>query len=208
MTKPVLISTSPAALNDVEKSAAPAFERYTRLAVALHWIVAILILGSYSSMYTRLWFTQKATWANVTALEIHIAFGISIGVFVALRLAWRLANRPPALPAGPKLQLAAAKATHRLLYVMIVVMPLSGYGATTRLPAYLSLIPGFRNSALYNWLVSDLLGISWSAWVKSLYFIHHVSGAYLLWPLILLHVAAAFYHQFGKRDDGMRRMWF
>lgn len=208
VTRRIRMPAIHATSNGAGRTEAPPGRRYTRLAAALHWLVAMLILGSYTSMYARQWLTQKATPAHVVALEIHIALGITIGAFVALRLAWRLANRPPDLPTGPAWQLAAARATHCLLYVLTILMPLSGYGATTRPPVYLSFVPGFRNTALYERLVTDLLGISWSTWVKSLFFIHHVSGAYFLWPLILLHIAAAFYHQFGRRDNAMHRMWF
>ncbi len=152
--------------------------------MALHWLVALLILGSYSSVYFRHWFTTKATPANANALQIHIACGISIGVFVALRIAWRLLNRPPALPAGPAWQQHAARISHGLLYLFIIAMPFSGYGATKRASAYFTFVPPFPNSALYKWLVTDTLHLSWSAWEKSLDLIHHVTGSYLLWPLI------------------------
>jgi cytochrome b561 len=175
--------------------------------VALHWIVALLMLGSYTSVYFRHWFTAKATPANLTAIQIHIACGISIGAFVVLRLAWRLLNRPPALPAGPAWEHLAARLSHGLLYVLMIAMPLSGYGATKRQSAYLSFVPPFPNSAAYKWLVTDTLGISWSTWEKSLDLVHYVSGAYLIWPLVLIHTAAALYHQFGKRNGLLRRMW-
>jgi len=199
---------SDVALNGDRIPHAPSVARYTRIAVTLHWIVALLLVGSYSSVYFRHWFTQKATPASISALEVHIACGISIGVFVVLRIAWRLMNQPPALPAGPRWQLLAARISHGLLYVLMVAQPLSGYGATRRPSAYLSFVPPFPNSAMYRWLVTDTLGISWSTWAKSLYFVHDITGSYLLWLLVLIHAAVALYHQFGRRDGLMRRMWF
>ena len=95
-----------------------------------------------------------------------------------------------------------------MLYILMVAQPLSGYGATRRPSAYLSFVPAFPNSALYRWFVTDTLGISWSTWARSLYSVHHITGAYLLWLLVLVHAAAALYHQFGRRDGLMRRMWF
>jgi len=86
----------------------PSIERYTRIAVALHWIVALLFLIAYTSVYYRQWFTARSTPENITAIQIHYACGISIGVFVLLRLIWRLFNRPPAPPPGPAWQRRAA----------------------------------------------------------------------------------------------------
>lgn len=175
--------------------------------MALHWIIALLILGSYSSIYFRQLFTTKGTPENATALQVHIACGLSIGGFVILRIAWRLMNRPPAPLAVPAWQHLAARISHGLLYLFIIAMPFSGYGAAKRPSVYFTFVPAFRDTALYKWLVTDTLGISWSAWEKSLDFIHSVTGAYLLWPLIALHTAAALYHQFALRNGLMRRMW-
>lgn len=176
--------------------------------MALHWVIALLILGSYSSVYFRQWFTTRGTPENATALQIHIACGLSIGGFVVLRIAWRLMNQPPALLPGPAWHHHAARVSHGLLYLFIIAMPFSGYGAAKRPSAIFSFVPAFRDTALYNWLVRDTLGMSWEVWEKSLDFVHTVTGAYLLWPLIAIHTAAALYHQYGMRDGLMRRMWF
>jgi len=52
--------------------------------------MALLILGAYSAIYFREWFTEKGMPANVTAAQLHFAFGFSVGVFVILRIVWRL----------------------------------------------------------------------------------------------------------------------
>jgi len=183
-------------------------DRYSRIAVALHWIVALLILGAYIAIYYSNWFTLKGTPERVVSRQLHIAFGLSIGLFVVLRIIWRLTHRPPALPPGPAWQHVMARLSHGLLYFFIIAMPLTGYLGTKSAAKYLVIVPGFPSTALYRWLVTDTLGLTWDGWRKPLNTLHYFSGANLVWVLILLHVLAALYHQFHTRDRLMRRMWF
>jgi len=174
--------------------------------VALHWIVALLILGAYAAVYYHEWFTQRNTPAYVTSIKLHFTFGISIGVFVILRVLWRLTHQAPALPPGPAWEHLAARAAHGLLYLFMIGMPLTGYFGTKGGGGFFGL-PAFPDTALYSWLVTDTLGLTWDAWRKPLGTFHFISGENIVWVLILIHTLAALYHQFLKRDALMRRMW-
>lgn len=145
---------------------------------------------------------------NVTAAQLHFAFGFSVGVFVLLRVIWRFTHRPPPLPPGPAWQIMAARISHGLLYFFMIAMPLTGYMGTKVAPKYLLIVPGFPDTALYDWLVTGMLDLPWEQWEQPLDAFHHFSGENLVWVLIAVHAAAALYHQYRLRDDLMRRMWF
>jgi cytochrome b561 len=66
---------------------------YGSMAKYLHWGTAVLFLVAYMSFYFRLWFTEAKTPENFTALQIHLSIGITLGVIVVLRIAWRITNR-------------------------------------------------------------------------------------------------------------------
>jgi cytochrome b561 len=201
------IGTAPCNVRTSGERSRP-IERYTRIAVALHWIVALLFLVAYAAVYYRQWFTVRSTPENITAIQIHYACGISIGVFVLLRLVWRLFNRPPAPPPVPAWQRRAARVSQALLYFFMILMPLTGYGGSRTASKYLSFVPAFPETALYKWLVTDTLGIAWNVWDTKLDALHQYAGAYFVWPLIAIHTAVALYHHYHRRDRLMRRMWF
>lgn len=175
--------------------------------MALHWIVALLFLGAYAAVYYYEWFTERGTPANITSVRLHFTFGFSIGVFVLLRIIWRLTHRAPALLPAPAWEHLAARAVHGLLYLFMIGMPLTGYLGTKGGGGFLG-VPAFPDTALYQWLVTDTLGLTWDQWRKPFGAFHFFSGGNVVWVLIVIHTLAALYHQFHKRDALMRRMWF
>lgn len=191
--------------NNNNEAKPAAGERYTQLAIALHWIIALLFLGSYMAVYYRHWFTVKKTPENWTALQLHLAIGITIGAFVLLRVIWRAFNKPPALPPGPTWEHNAAHSAHFVLYAFMIVMPITGYLGTGAPTDYFA-IPMFKDTQLFHSMVEGTLGLTWKEWEAPLDFVHKRSGEYLLWGLILIHAAAALYHQYVKRDNLLARM--
>jgi cytochrome b561 len=184
-------------------------DRYGLIAVSLHWLIATLFLFSYVSVFAPelLGFESGARRGPPPGLSVHQAVGISIFVFAVIRLAWRWANpQPQELPA-PAWQHWAARAVHVLLYLGMFLMPLTGYlgtGGTTNLG--LVQLPAFKNTALFQTVFVDGLGISWESFEPPLDAFHHFVGGNLLWVLILVHVAAAIYHHMVMRDRTIARM--
>jgi len=100
--------------------------RYTRTAMLLHWLIAVLILGLFglgiymaglplSPQKLKLYSYHK--WAGLTVLSLAL-----------LRVLWRITHKPPPLPASqPQWQQLAAHAGHGLLYVLIFAAPFSGW---------------------------------------------------------------------------------
>ncbi|MCE1695442.1 cytochrome b/b6 domain-containing protein, partial [Enterobacter hormaechei] len=95
-----------------------------RTAMSLHWLIALMLFGMFGfGLYMvelplspqKLKFYSYHKWAGVTVFLLVLA-----------RLAWRITHRPPALPPGmPAWQVKAAKAGHHLLYLLMVIVPLS-----------------------------------------------------------------------------------
>lgn len=182
---------------------------YGRIARWLHWGTALLFLLAYCAVYYRHWFTEKQTPENIVALNLHLSAGISIGVFVVLRLAWRLMNLQPALEPAPRWQHLLAHTGHFALYAVMILMPLSGYFGTGRATDffYLFTIPKFEDTWMFDVLVWDFLGMTFDEFEKPVDFFHkEIMGAWLVWMLIVGHAAAAMYHHRILRDRTLVKM--
>lgn len=182
---------------------------YGSIAKWLHWGTALLFLGSYVTVYYRQWFTEPRTPASFSAMQLHLSFGISIAVVLALRVIWRSFNPPPAPEPGTKLAHAAAKAGHLALYAVMILMPLTGYlgtGVDTQF-FFLFDIPNFKDSALFQTLIAEGLGLDFKTFERPFDFLHKdILGAWLVWLLILGHALAALYHHVVERDRTLRKM--
>jgi cytochrome b561 len=183
-------------------------ERYGRLAMILHWSVAVLFLCLYCSVYFRHWFTEKNTDINWQALQLHLSFGITVAVFIILRLLYKFWDKSPDEPEGNKMEHLGAKLGHLALYGIMIVMPVTGYMGTGVNTEFFGLfeITQFRNTELYELMVTGWLDLDWDHFEKPVDFIHKRGGATLVWMLILVHIAAALYHHLHKKDNVLRRM--
>jgi len=170
--------------------------RYTWQAIALHWLVALLIIG-------MLWlgFSLEDIPRNTPArgfyVNLHKSFGVLVLLLVLLRTAWRATHKAPPLPAGmPRWQAQAAVWSHRLLYLCMLLQPLSGYLAS----AFGKFGVKFFGIPLPQW--------AWESKPMQSFFgtIHGVVAVTLL-VLVALHVAAALKHLLVDRDQVFQRMW-
>ena len=137
-------------------------DSYGSMAKWLHWLTALLFLGSYMSVYYRHWFTEAKTPENWTALQLHLSIGVTIGVIVLLRILWRVANRPPDPVPGSRLEHLAAKLGHYALYAIMIIMPVTGYLGTGVATEYFFLfdIPKFELTSLSEPFVLNVMGMT------------------------------------------------
>ena len=168
---------------------------YTRIAIALHWVTAGLILAALAlglSMTEMPLSPQKLKF-----YAWHKWLGVTVFLLVVLRLIWRITHRPPPLPAElPSWQRSAAQVTHALLYVLMLTIPLTGWlmsSAKGVQTVYLGLLP-----------IPDLLAKD-EALGNLLDSVHTVL-AYGLIALLVVHVVAALKHHWVDRDDVLTRM--
>lgn len=170
--------------------------RYDAVAMALHWIIAV---GVLTQIFLGLWMIDipkqpvgvRAYWFN-----LHKSIGITVGLLVLVRVGWRLTHRPPPLPPTiPTWQSQAAKASHVLLYVCMITMPLAGYLG--------SVFSGYP----IKYFGSPLPGWGWKDdGLKEFFSTVHYSAAMSFIALIAIHVLAALKHGFIDRDGVLQRM--
>lgn len=169
--------------------------RYTKVAIALHWLVAAAIFGTFALGITM--HEMALSPLKLRLYSYHKWIGVTIFLLVLLRLAWRLAHRPPPPPPTmPAWQHRAAQVAHFLLYLLTLMIPLSGW--------LMSSASGFQVIYLGVVPLPDLLTKN-KELAEQLVVVHQ--GLNLAMALLLvLHVAAALKHHFFDRDDVLARM--
>jgi cytochrome b561 len=165
---------------------------YSGVAKAFHWIIVVLIGLMLFSGWTV---EDLPKNERLGVMQIHAGIGIIILILMVSRLAWRRRHPAPALPADlPRWQQIAAKATHHGLYFVVILQPLLGLAMTTTSKSNLKPFGLFGLQVAPNQPIHDVAE-----------FLHGVN-AYAIAGLIVLHVAAALYHQFVRRDVVLKRM--
>lgn len=170
-------------------------ERYTTIAIALHWLIAAAIVSTFAlGLYMS---DLSASPVKLRLYAYHKWIGVTIFVFVVLRLIWRLTHRVPMPPPGmPRWQRFAASASHFLLYALMLAIPLSGW--------LFSSASGFKVVYLGKIPLPDLVAKD-KALAESLLVVHQTLN-YFMAAMVALHVAAALKHHFIDRDDVLLRM--
>lgn len=173
-----------------------ATENYTTVAKLFHWILSILIMGMLAVGWYMVSFEDKP---NIRIyFDLHKSFGLIVGALVLLRLLWRFSHKTPPLPTTvPAWQANAARLVHWLLYVCIILMPLTGFLASS----FGKYGIAFFGLPLPRW-------VNQNHDISSLLFKWHGIIAWVLVVLIVLHVLAAFKHLFINKDRIFQRMWF
>jgi cytochrome b561 len=173
--------------------------RYTKTAVALHWLIALAIIGMLILGWSLDDFAPENRGA---AFMWHKSIGLCILLLSLLRLIWRLTHRAPAYPnTMPRWQQGAAHAVHVLLYTLMIAMPLSGWAMSSAGGHPVSFF-GF-----FPWPDMPVLsGLDNHKAIAHALDQFHVTAAYVLAVLVGGHAAAALWHHFFQRDDVLLRM--
>lgn len=169
--------------------------KYTGTAIALHWIVAVLIMVNLAfGLYVS---GLDVSPQKLRYISWHKWIGVTVLLLAAGRLAWRLRHRAPALPeAMPHWEKIAAHASHGLLYALFFSAPLTGWlysSAAGFQTVYLGLVP-----------IPDLLQKDRE--LAGVLKLVHKSVNYTMAALIAVHAAAAIKHHVRDRDDVLTRM--
>lgn len=178
---------------------APTTTRYSGVAIALHWLLGLAIVITFSVGFymTDLPFSPQ----RLKLYNWHKWAGVTILALSALRLLWRLTHRPPALPARindamPAWQRVAFHGTHHLMYLLFFAVPLTGwaYSSAAGFPiVWFGVLP-----------LPDFMAVD-KEFAKVIKPFHELCANGLA-ALVLLHVAAALKHQFIDRDGLLARM--
>jgi cytochrome b561 len=168
---------------------------YTLGARFFHWLTAALIfmMIPFGIIMGRL---DPGPLQDLL-FNLHRSIGATLLPLVILRLFWRFQHPPPPLPADiPAIQRAAAHASHRTLYVLLIAQPLLGWIATS----------AYRAPITVFWLF--VLPPIWPenrALSEILFVLHQLIGIALA-ALVLVHVSAALFHHFARKDRILMRM--
>lgn len=162
----------------------------------MHWASASLLAGSYATAWTVSLATSSGGATRLVGF--HRSLGLLILALTATRLLWRQRTRMPDLPGDvPHLQRLAARANVVGLYALLLLQPLLGLTA--------SMLHGDRLVFLGGLVVlPDLLPIDRK--LAHVVFQVHGTVALLLLGLIVMHLAAALFHHFVRRDDVLAGM--
>jgi cytochrome b561 len=166
---------------------------YGRVARALHWSIAVLVIANIA-----LGLFHDGLGNLFPAMPIHKAIGVTVLALTLVRIGWRLGHAPPPLPAAmPRWEKRAARTTHLAFYALLLVLPLSGWvmSSAGKYPLtwfWLFDIPKFAVTK-----GDAAVGLSRSA--------HEALGLAFA-ALAALHVAAALRHHFVLEDRVLRRM--
>lgn len=166
------------------------------LARAFHWILGLAIIGMIAYGY---WFNHWAARPDrFFHRSIHADIGYLIILFTALRLIWRAINPTPALPAGtPSWERVLAYINHAALYLFTLLVAFLGWAHSgAHKPDYADWFGLFRVPQFTIENRDD----------ARFYEDRHIWMAYVLLGLIVVHVLAALYHHFIKRDRIVARM--
>ena len=170
--------------------------RYHPVLVTLHWLLAVLIIGALIVGFFVLAAMSNSNPQKIRVLEVHMIVGMLILALMVARFIVRmLTSRPARATTGYPLLDRIAPITHYGFYVLVLLMVASGY--TTAILAGLNRIV-FQGSG-------EPLPSSFAIYPS---FRAHGFVAALLAAFIALHIAAALFHQFVRRDGLFGRMLF
>ena len=171
-------------------------QRYTNVAIVFHWLIALLIIGSFT-MGLVMTDMPGLTPTKLKYYSWHKWAGVTILLLATLRLLWRLTHAAPAYPNSmPAWQKTSANALHGLLYVLMLAVPLSGY--------FYTLSAGFP--VVYFGLFELPVLIAKNEALKPVLKEVHFWLNMVLAGMVGLHVAAALKHLFIDRDGIVKRM--
>ena len=189
---------------------------YTKTAKILHWLIAILIFGMFALGWFMADIPKEAPKQMVFDLfdlgifnwpvteeisprsfyfNLHKSFGVTIFALIIIRIFWRLSHTPPALLSSYKaLERKLASGAHRLLYVLMIVLPLTG------------VIMAVYSKYGIKWFGMPFIsGLDNNPMRLIFKEAHELIGITLL-AIIIIHILGALKHKFIDKDQTLSRM--
>lgn len=175
--------------------------RYTNVAIALHWLIALLIIVNLAGGLLLDEISSRSL--KFTVYQWHKSLGITVLLLSMIRLAWRLTHRPPPLPERTKAwEKFAARTLHWIFYTLMIGIPLAGWAIVS---ASTKGIP----TVLFGVIPWPDLPMGWvenrQTFASSMGDLHGLL-AYMLLFLLFLHIGAALRHHVYYRDEVLHNM--
>lgn len=169
---------------------------YSSIQKWLHWVIAamiVFIMIPAGLTMTRIGEGEIKNWLY----ELHKSFGLIIFTLAVIRAVtrWRR-GAPPVEPEVPAWQRVAAYVSHYTLYALMILVPLTGWVATSACCAPVNLF----------WMVPLTLPVAGAEALAKTIFRLHYAFVYTLGAVVLVHVGGALQHHFIRRDRTLMRM--
>jgi len=171
-------------------------QRFGFVSKLLHWTIGIIMIVQF---YVIFYYEEipKDSPLKLEYILLHKSLGITLLVLGVFFVIWRLVNQRPLLPDNlTKREVMLAKATHFLLFTLMVLIPFTGYALSTS---------AGRASAWFGYVDLPLLWPA-SKSAAGLFKEIHEYLAYTLLGLLALHLLATIKHHFLLKDDVLKRM--
>ena len=169
---------------------------YSAITRILHWTVALLIIGLIWLGWWMVDLSYYDRWYN-RSLELHKSLGMVVLAIAAAKIAWVVYEGKPAFPDTIELwERYAATAVHHLFYLLMLLIPVTGYVISTSAGDGISIFGLLQVPAVLP--VSETL--------RDVAIELHFWLSYATAALVAVHAVAALKHQFVDRDGTLRRM--
>lgn len=161
-----------------------------------HWLIALLVLLMLGGSF---FLDDVPKPYEGLAVMIHKSIGLTILVLMILRIVWIVRAGKPALPFMPKWQKILARSVQHSLYLLLILMPLTGWIMSTA---------AGRSPLFFGLFTVPFPGIPLDKNLSHNLFTTHQIIAWLLIALVTIHIIGAFKHLLLDKDNVMRSMWF
>ena len=168
--------------------------RWGSMAKAIHWLMALGIIGN--GVLGLIMDEMPRGMSKLNTFAIHKSIGLTLLALLLLRLSWRLFDRRPRDEPMPGWQRLAAHATHGVLYLFMLAIPLSGWIYNSAHGNPLQWFKWFNVPALMekNEAISDFAEEA------------HELMFWMLLVVLVAHVGGALVHHLFERDNTLLRM--
>jgi cytochrome b561 len=169
-------------------------QNYGQTSILLHWLMAVFLIGLFILGEYMVDLDYYDPWYQ-KAPDLHRSTGVIVALMLIIRLAWRLSNPQPE-PIGKPWEQRMAAWAHRLFYVLIAAISISGYLITTADGQAVHVFNWFEiPSTFYGFDNQEDIAGEVHQWLT-----------YILIAMVVLHTLAALQHHFFHRDDSLRRI--
>lgn len=155
----------------------------------LHWCMVLCVASAYGSAYYRQNYTSQTESSNWYLLIVHMNIGLLIFLISFLMLFYHFSSAPK-----PSLKSRMAVTMHRLLYLLLIALPISAYIGTGFDFPLLGLVPldGFTRFAYVNQFIQENFQILTITFIEPFARFHKLYGSYFILPILLAgHIGAA-----------------
>ncbi|ROV58291.1 cytochrome b [Vibrio ponticus] len=172
----------------------PEVKNYNIVARAIHWISAMVVIGMFAVGLWMVDLSYYSEWYR-TAPHWHKSIGLLLAILTLIRLVWTVVTLSPKVE-GNAFEKIAAKLVHGLMYLVLLVLFVSGYLISTE---------DGRAIDVFDWFSVPGLGALFEGQADIAGEIHF----YAAWTLILMaavHALAAIKHHVIDKDNTLRKM--